>query len=96
MNEEIITAKDLNCQDNGYIDHIKGEIWKVSKDFPNYIISNYGRVFSLYQKRLLKPYVCPFKGHQDYLYVKLTKCKHQKESKKLHRLVAETFILNTI
>ena len=94
MSKEIITEKDLNCRDNGYIDYIEGEVWKVSKDFPNYIISNYGRVFSLYQLRLLKPYVCPFKGKQDYLYVKLTKCKGEKESIKLHRLVAETFCPN--
>lgn len=62
MNSEIITEKELNRRDNGYIDYIEGEVWKVSKDFPNYIISSYGRVFSLYQERLLKPYVCPFKG----------------------------------
>lgn len=94
MNNEIITEKELNRRDNGYIDYIEGEDWKVSKDFPNYIISSYGRVFSLYQERLLKPYVCPFKGKMDYLYVKLTKCKGQKESIRLHKLVAETFIDN--
>ncbi len=94
MNNEIITEKELNRRDNGYIDYIEGEVWKVSKDFPNYIISSYGRVFSLYQERLLKPYVCPFKGKMDYLYVKLTKCKGQKESIRLHKLVAETFIDN--
>lgn len=94
MNNEIITEKELNRRDNGYIDYIEGEVWKVSKDFPNYIISSYGRVFSLYQERLLKPYVCPFKGKMDYLYVKLTKCKGQKDSIRLHKLVAETFIDN--
>ena len=94
MNNEIITEKELNRRDNGYIDYIEGEVWKVSKDFPNYIISSYGRVFSLYQERLLKPYVCPFKGKMDYLYVKLTKCKGQKESIRLHKLVAKTFIDN--
>lgn len=94
MNNEIITEKELNHRDNGYIDYIEGEVWKVSKDFPNYIISSYGRVFSLYQERLLKPYVCPFKGKMDYLYVKLTKCKGQKESIRLHKLVAEAFIDN--
>ena len=94
MNNEIITEKELNRRDNGYIDYIEGEVWKVSIDFPNYIISSYGRVFSLYQERLLKPYVCPFKGKMDYLYVKLTKCKGQKESIRLHKLVAETFIDN--
>lgn len=94
MNNEMITEKDLNCRDNGYIDYIEGEAWKVCRDFTNYIISSYGRVFSLYQKRLLKPYLCPYKDRMDYLYVKLTKCKGQKESIRLHKLVAETFIDN--
>lgn len=92
--KNIITEKDLNCRNNDYIDYVDGEVWKVCKDYPNYIISNYARVFSLYQQRLLKPYPAPYKNRSDYLYVKLTKQKGDKFGLKLHRLVAELFVDN--
>lgn len=78
------------------------EIWSPIKNYEDiYIISNYGRVKSLdrivmtgNQKnlrygRILKPAL----DGKGYLHVILQHNKH-KECKKLHKLVAETFISN--
>lgn len=71
------------------------EIWKSIEEYDNkYLISNKGRVKSLYDKNgkkrehILKP-----RKKAIYLYVNLyknSKCK----TKKIHRLVAKTFIPN--
>lgn len=61
------------------------EEWKAIKDFPNYKISNYGRVFSKYKNGLLK------QSKDAYGYSQVNLNRH---SKKVHRLVAETFIPN--
>jgi len=57
-------------------------------DFPNYLIYEDGRVFSIKSDRFLSP--CKIKG---YLHVGL--CKNRKRyMKRVHRLLAETFIPN--
>ena len=63
------------------------EIWKEIKDYPNYQISNLGRVKN--KKRILKQY-CNDKG---YLYVSLSK-DNKRKFVRVHRLVAMTFIPN--
>lgn len=73
------------------------EIWKDIKDFEGlYQVSSCGRVKSLrdnkgnYREKLLKLILC-----KGYLYVNLLKDGKQK-SYKVHRLVAEAFIPNTL
>ena len=57
-------------------------------DFPNYLIYEDGRVFSIKSDKFLSP--CKIKG---YLHVGL--CKNGKRyMKRVHRLLAETFIPN--
>lgn len=72
--------KNLNLQDLG------GETWKVITDFPDYFVSNYGRVKSLKFKkeRIIKPY-----KRSKYFSVDL--CMNGKKNiKQLHILVFET------
>ena len=76
-----------------------GEVWKPIKGFPNYVVSNRGRVYSLSRLRYDKPNYdkkgkfIPRLGKQGYLYVGL--CKNGKvTTKKVHRLVAEAFLPN--
>lgn len=65
------------------------EIFKRIDDFPNYLISNLGNVYSLRKKSFLRP--CD-DGHG---YLMLHLCKDNRQYvKKVHRLVAEAFIEN--
>jgi uncharacterized protein involved in tolerance to divalent cations len=76
------------------------EIWKDVKGYEGkYLISNLGKVKSLYRwngtnyyprEYMLKPYI---NKHNGYAYVCLMK-NNQAKNIRLHRLVAETFILN--
>lgn len=78
---------------------LKGEIWKEIKDFENYAISNYGRVFNLNKKTFKKfSSNCFFKGSRPvksraYLSVKLWS-KTKEAHRMVHRLVAEAFCPN--
>jgi len=71
------------------------EIWKKLKGYEDrYLISNHGRIISLFrkgkkQKRILKP------GFDSYHYPIVTLYGHNKrQTKTIHRLVALTFISN--
>lgn len=68
---------------------MNNEIWESIKDYPNYKISNYGKVFSLNKNRLLKTR----DNGNGYLYVDLY-CKNKSKRFYIHRLVASFFIPN--
>lgn len=66
------------------------EIWKTIEGYPNYMVSNLGRVKSLNygKEKLLKP---GFNGRYYFVYF----CKEGKQKNyKVHRLVAQAFIPN--
>lgn len=93
-----ITAQDLNCRKNRYIKNLEGEIWKSLEDYPNYIISNMGRVFSIEKKRVLKPYVCPDKQNPKKVLYPTLKLKNRWgkfDNVFLHKVVAIAFVENT-
>ena len=70
-----------------YINNL--EQWMQVSGFPNYMISSCGRVMNIRTFRVLKPQM----NSSGYLYVDL--CKDgEKSNKRIHRLVAEAFILN--
>jgi hypothetical protein len=56
--------------------------------FENYLVDPYGRVYSLYKKKLLKPY--PINGYWKVVLYN----EDEKVNKKIHRLVATAFIDN--
>ena len=64
-------------------------MWKEIKDFPNYLISDKGEVYSLYTNKYLSSKITEY----GYLVVNLTHNGINK-SKRVHRLVAEAFIPN--
>ena len=86
---ETITLKNLNQ----FIKILDNEEWRQVKGNEKYFISNYGRCFSLYHKKLLKPILCADKNVLQYLCYKLTKDKKSKWIR-VHRLVASAFIAN--
>lgn len=65
------------------------EIWKIIKDYNNYMISNFGKVKSLKKNIILKPEI-----RRNYYSVQLYKNKKPKHFQ-IHRLVAIAFIENT-
>ena len=69
-----------------YINNL--EQWKQVSEFPNYMVSSFGRVMNITTFRVLKPWLS-----KDYLCVNL--CKDGEVSTKtIHRLVAKAFLLN--
>ena len=67
------------------------EIWKPIKDYPDYMVSNLGRVKSL---RFGKEKILKTQSDKDgYKKINLFKDK-KSNNKKIHRLVAEAFIPN--
>jgi len=76
------------------VNHIDGEKWKTVEEYPNYIISNMGRVFSKNRNGILKPYFSPFKNNTLYYYLKLVNEKGERISLKLHKIVAMAFVPN--
>ena len=70
------------------------EIWKNIKDYPNYMVSNLGRIKSLNYKRTGKEQILKqIKNSNGYLRVALSKNGNIKKYQ-IHRLVAEAFLPN--
>lgn len=70
------------------------EIWKVVEDYPDYMISDFGRVKKLnYRKSGKDKILKPLKDRYGYLTVNLYKNKKMKH-RTIHRLVAQAFIPN--
>ena len=61
------------------------EIWLVCKENQNYMVSSFGRVYSIISKKYLKL----SETDKGYLYVNLQNKKY-----KVHRLVANNFLIN--
>ena len=66
--------------------------WKAIKNFPEYLVSDMGEIFSLKRMQVLKPYV----NHKGYLKVALIDDYGINHKKRVNRLVAETFIPNPL
>ena len=65
------------------------EIYKGITGFPNYLVSNLGKVKNKHSNKLLKPYLT-----RGYPRVSLYDANGKRYCKLLHRLVAEAFIPN--
>lgn len=66
------------------------EEWKLVGGHPNYVVSNYGRVFSITSKRLLTQ----FNNGLGYVYVTFRVSGGGRKNMYVHRLVASSFIHN--
>lgn len=65
------------------------EIWKVIEDYPNYMVSNMGRVKNYTTNKVLKPHKIENGYQQVFLYKNI-----KRKMFLLHRLIAQTFIPN--
>lgn len=74
-----------------YVESLAGELWRVVNGYDNYFVSNYGRVYGMYQKKVLKHFNS---GGKPYVYVKLCK-QGVPHSIAVHRLIATAFCDNT-
>ena len=102
MRTDIITAYINKCKckfmevlerifnnDENQIMYMGGEDWK---PFGNYLVSSYGRIFSLKYNRMLVPILR--KAHtQSYYWIRICGNKTYKDYP-IHRLVAMLFIPN--
>lgn len=75
------------------------EIWREIEDYPNYMVSNMGRVKSIerydWRGRLLKEKILkPRINRCGYCYVNLYNNPNTYKSKTLHSLVAHAFLVN--
>lgn len=73
-----------------YADYISGEKWTIAIGYQYYMVSNYGRVYSLKHNKILKYNVIS----TNYLEVKLKRNDGRFEHVKVHRLVAKMFVTN--
>ena len=87
--KEIITPENISR----FIKVMDGEEWKTVVDYPQYLISSYGRCFSLYRRRLLTPILCADKDVLQYFCYKLTENKKSRWIR-VHRIVAKAFLDN--
>ena len=72
---------------------LEGEVWKPIADFPKYLVSNYGRVYSISSHKLIAISKVIRSSPRPYYAVRLEKNKKQK-SFYVHRLVAAAFCEN--
>ena len=80
-------ARLLGTKGLNLVGHVDGEDWRVIKDFPDYAVSNLGRVCNLKTGVVLSP----TENTQGYLKVSLYRDRKLK-THVVHRLVAEAFI----
>jgi len=68
----------------------KMEEFKIISDFPNYKISNFGRIYSEKTKKFLKPISSDSWGY----HLVILCYKNKKKTYRIHRLVAVHFLEN--
>lgn len=73
------------------------EEWRVINGYPNYEVSNLGKVRSYVYRTAISPIphlLSPRIDHNGYHFVNLYNSNHKMKSVKLHRIVATAFIPN--
>lgn len=82
--------KDLETLKDCCADYIDGEVWKAAIGYKYYLVSNYGRVYSIRNDRVLKP-----NTHTGgYLDVRLKRKSGGFQHVILSRLIANMFVPN--
>lgn len=71
------------------------EEWRIIEGYPNYQVSNLGRVKSLNYKHTKKPHLLkPLQTREGYFLINLFDCNGVRNRFLIHRLVAMAFIPN--
>ena len=71
---------------NRFVENLPNEDWRSVINFPQYIVSNYGRIMNIHTKRILRPAKKP----AGYLQVSLWK-QNKGTSKDVHQIVYQAF-----
>lgn len=66
---------------------LDGEIWLVHDEYPDYLVSNLGRVKGLKRNNIIKSRI-----HEGYYDCRINNSKGERKSPRIHRLVAELFV----
>jgi|SRR5690554_3762970 len=69
------------------VEDLDGEEWRTHPDYPNYLVSNKGRIKSKVRNRLISTRV-----HEGYYDCRINNKDGKKKSPRIHRLVAEVFV----
>lgn len=86
---------DVDLFSNGYDDWAitpgyEGEMWTYIDDHDGYYISDYARIYSFRAHRFLKP----AKQKSGYLFVFIRHNSGKYHTRRIHRLMAEAFVVN--
>ena len=73
---------------------LEGEIWRNIENYPNYQVSNLGRVKSLNHRRTGREKILVQSFNNGYLLVKLYDGNGGGKNHRVHRLVAKAFVHN--
>jgi len=91
MKEDSVTTIASKMGVNKYYDEtdLDGEIWGEHHEYPNYLISNRGRIKSKLRNRIISQRV-----HDRYYDCRIKNKSGKNKSPRVHRLVAEVFVSN--
>lgn len=81
------TASKLGLKKSGVNTDLPGERWKVHADYPDYSISNKGRIKSKIRERIMFQ-----REHEGYMDARIKDKYGHKRSPRIHRLVADLFV----
>lgn len=81
------TACKLGLKKSGDNKDFPGEVWRELVEYPDYFISNKGRIKSKIRNRIMYQ-----REHEGYVDVRIKDKDGRKRSPRVHRLVAEMFI----
>lgn len=91
MTEQSVTttACKLGINKNYEVTNLPGEVWLTHNDYPDFEVSNHGRIKSKVRNKLIFTRI-----HEKYVDCRINDKSGKKRSPRVHRLVAELFIPN--
>jgi hypothetical protein len=81
------TACKLGLKKSGNNKDLAGEVWKEHAEYPDYFISNKGRIKSKVRERIMFQ-----REHEGYMDARIKDKDGHKRSPRIHRLVADLFV----
>jgi hypothetical protein len=82
----------MKIYENLDINNLEGEFWKVIKNFPDYLVSNFGRIKSFKKCRGICCKILKQNKNKDgYLKIGLFNNNNKRKTIYIHRLIYETF-----
>jgi hypothetical protein len=82
-----VAASKLGVKKTGDNTDLEGEVWKEHYDYPDYFVSNKGRIKSKVRGRIMFQ-----REHEGYMDSRIKDRDGKKRSPRTHRIVAELFV----